>query len=59
MSLKPAQKNYSVTELEGLAVWFACHKAEYFLLGRDFDVYRDHRALVGVFNKEIREVDNI
>ena len=59
VSLKPAEKNYSITELEGLVVWYACHKSDYFLLGQDFDVYTDHRALEGVFNKEIREVDNI
>ena len=59
VSLTPAQRNYSVTELEGLAVWYACNKAEYFLLGRPFEVRTDHRALVGIFSKEIREVDNL
>ena len=58
ISLKPAQHNYSVTELEGLAVWYACHKLEYFLLGREFDVYTDHKALVGLFAQEIHEMDN-
>ena len=59
VSLRPAQKNYSMTELKSLAVWYACHKSEYFLVGQDFDVYMDHRALVGLFQKEIRDIDNL
>merc|ERR1712237_47861 len=59
VSLRPAQWNYSATELEGLAVWYAAHKCQYFLAGREFDVATDHRALVGLFEKEIRDVDNL
>ena len=59
VSLKSAQKNYSVTELEGFAVWYATHKCEYFLAGWEFDVFTDHHALIRLFNKEIRDIDNL
>merc|ERR1712082_587821 len=59
VSLRPAQRNYSATEIEGLAVWYATNKCRYFLVGREFDVATDHRALVGLFEKEMRDVDNL
>lgn len=36
-----------------------CHKSKFFLLGWEFDIYTDHRALVGLVNMEIREVDKL
>ena len=44
--LQGAQKNYSATELEGLAVFKAIHHWDHFLYGRKFTVMTDHKALV-------------
>ena len=44
--LQGAQKNYSATELEGLAVFKSIHFFDHFLYGQKFTVVTDHRALV-------------
>ena len=44
--LQGAQKNYSATELEGLAIFRSIHFFAHFLLGRRFTVVTDHKALV-------------
>lgn len=43
--LNRAERNYSVTELEALAIVWAFCRFRYFLFGRNTRVYSDHRAL--------------
>ena len=59
-SLTPAQKNYAVIELEMLAIHTAIRKCDYYLRGlQGFEVHTDHRPLIGIFKKDIREIDNV
>lgn len=44
-SLKPAEKNYTITELEGLALAWALKKFRLILEGRRVHVSTDHSAL--------------
>ena len=44
--LQGAQKRYSATELEGLAIFKSVHFFAHFLYGRKFTVVTDHKALV-------------
>ena len=46
--LQGAQKHYSVTELEGLAIFKAIHFFAHFLWGQRFTVVTDHKALVSL-----------
>ena len=46
--LQGAQKHYSATELEGLAIFKAVHFFAHFLYGRHFKVITDHKALVAL-----------
>ena len=43
--LQGAQRRYSATELEGLAVLKAIHHFAHFLNGREFEMVTDHKAL--------------
>ena len=51
--LQGAQKNYSATELEGLAIFKAIHFFAHFLYGRRFRVVTDHKALVSFLHSRI------
>ena len=44
--LQGAQRRYSATELEGLAIFKAIHFFDHFLYGQKFTVVTDHKALV-------------
>jgi hypothetical protein len=49
-SLSPAEKNYSASELEALAVVYASEQYRPYLLGRHFDLCTDHTALKYMFS---------
>lgn len=49
-SLQPAEKNYSATELECLAVVWAIGKFHQYLHGKRFTLITDHSALCHLFN---------
>ena len=48
--LKPAEKNYSTVEREGLAVIWAIEKLRVFLYGREFILLVDHKPLTYIHN---------
>ena len=43
--LEPRETRYSTIEKEGLAIKWALESLRYYLLGREFDLETDHRAL--------------
>ena len=58
-SLSAAEKNYSTLELELTAIVWAVQKCSFFLKGiNHFEVLTDHRPLVGIFAKNLPQVDN-
>ncbi len=44
-SLTPNEHNYSATKKELLGMIFALRKFRFYLSGRRFDMYTDHKAL--------------
>ena len=58
-SLFSAEKNYSTLELELTAIVWAVQKCNFFLKGIErFEVVTDHRPLVGIFAKNLNQIDN-
>lgn len=51
-ALSPAERNYSATHLEGLAVVWAVRHFHHYLAGRRFLLLTDHSALVSLFTKD-------
>ena len=49
-SLQPHEKNYGITELEGLGVVWAVKHFRPYLYGHTCDVYTDHAALTSLLN---------
>ena len=49
-SLKPAELNYSVTDLEGAALIWALQTFKDKILNYSIEVWTDHRALVNIFD---------
>ncbi len=58
-ALTSSQVNYSTYERELLAVVLACENFSVFLLGRDFVLRTDHRALIGIFTSKIANSSRI
>ena len=50
-SLQPHEKNYSITELEGLGVVWAVKHFRPYIYGHPCEVYTDHEALKSLLNK--------
>ena len=59
-SLSPAEGNYSVVELEMSALVFGILRSKFFLLNHPpfFQVFSDHRSLVGIMKKNLADIDN-
>jgi hypothetical protein len=58
-SLTPTESRYATIELECLAIQWAIQKSRHFLLGMTkFSVVTDHRPLLGIFKKDLDNVDN-
>jgi len=49
--LNSAERNYTITQREVLAMVYALHKFMHYLLGNKFTFYVDHMALVYLVNK--------
>ena len=49
--LSKAEKNYSMTECEGLAMVYALQNFKHYLLGGHFKMYTDHSTLKYLVNK--------
>lgn len=50
-ALKGAERNYSATKLESLAMVYGCLQFRHYLLGRKFTLITDHQALCHLYNK--------
>ena len=58
-SVTPTEGRYATTELEALGVHYAITQCRFYLKGAEhFDVFTDHRALVGMFDKPLPELTN-
>ena len=49
-ALSPVEKRYSQTDIEGLSLVWGIEHFRMFLLGSEFDVITDHKALESIFN---------
>ena len=57
--LTSPETRYAVCELEGLAILYGIVKCRHYLLGMDhFTVVTDHKALQGVFAKDLSDIEN-
>ena len=58
-SLKPNQKNWSIVEIELLAiVWSLEHSGYYTLANPDVHIITDHNPIVGILGKSLHQIDN-
>ena len=58
-SLTPTHQRYVVCELECMAVQWAIKKSDFYLRGLPhFEIWTDHKPLVGVFSKGLNDLDN-
>ena len=51
--LSTAEKNYTTTEREGIAMVYALQKFRHYLLGSHFKMFTDHSALKYLVNKPV------
>ncbi len=49
--MKPAERNYSVTELEALAVVAALSHFDYYLYGKPVKIVTDHKACLALMSR--------
>ena len=49
-ALSPVESRYSQTDIEGLALVWGVEHFRLFLLGAEFDIITDHKALEAIFN---------
>ena len=57
--MSATQSRYSTVELECLAIIHAIQKCHYYLAGvQQFEVWTDHRPLVGAFSKHLHTLTN-
>ena len=58
-SLSGAESRYAPVELEALGITWAINKCRHYLLGCPrFTVVTDHNPLLGIFRKDISDIDN-
>ena len=58
-SITPTQQRYATIELECLAIKWAMHKCNFYIRGLpDLQIWTDHRPLVGIFQKDLPDIDN-
>ena len=58
-SLTPTQARYATIELECMAIQWGTQKCAYYLRGLPtFEVWTDHKPLVGIFSKNICDLEN-
>ena len=50
-SLTASERNYGHIEKEGLALVFAVKKFHHYLFGHKFNIYTDHKPLLGLFGE--------
>jgi len=58
-TLNKAEMNYSITDLEGTAVYYCAKEFKYYISGNKFErlLYTDHKPLIGLF--KTKESDSI
>lgn len=54
-ALTKCERNYSTTDREALAIWWAIKHYRHYLLGRHFSVYTDHKPLLP--SRQDRDLD--
>lgn len=52
-TLSKAESNYSVIQLEALAIVYACRKFYQYLIGYEFTIKTDHRPLLSLFGENV------
>jgi hypothetical protein len=57
--LSSTEKNYTMTEREGLVMVYALQKFRHYLLGSHFKMYTDHSALRYLVNKPVLGVEYV